>query len=171
MPDDVDPEQLARTICLRLLTGAPRTRAQLAAALAKRGVPQAAAEAVLDRFVEVGLVDDAAYADAWVTSRHAGRGLARRALGHELRQRGVGADHVAAALAQIDVDDEVAAAAELVRRRMSAPGRLPREVRERRLVGMLARKGYAPALALRVVREQLDAADESVRAGHGGGSP
>lgn len=171
MPDDVDPEQLARTICLRLLTGAPRTRAQLAAALAKRCVPEAAAEAVLDRFVEVGLVDDAAFADAWVTSRHAGRGLARRALGHELRQRGVGADHVAAALAQIDVDDEVAAATELVRRRMPAPGRLPREVRERRLLGMLARKGYAQAVALRVVREQLDAADESVRAGRGGGSP
>lgn len=159
--DDADPEQVARTICLRLLTGAPRTRAQLAAALARRGVPEGAAEAVLDRFVQVGLIDDASYAAAWVTSRHAGRGLARRALGHELRQRGVAPDQVTAALAQIDYDAELATARDLVRRRLPGQARLPRQAKERRLVGMLGRKGYPPALALRVVREELDIADNA----------
>ncbi|MBA3250380.1 MAG: regulatory protein RecX, partial [Geodermatophilaceae bacterium] len=76
-----DPESTARIICLRLLTLAPRTRAQLAQALERRGVPPAASEAVLDRFDEVGLIDDAAFSRAWVASRHAGRGLAGRALG------------------------------------------------------------------------------------------
>lgn len=85
-----DPETTARTICLRMLTAAPRTRAQLAEALAKRGIPDDVAQQVLDRLVTVGLIDDAAYAEAWVRSRHESRGLARRALVHELRRRGGG---------------------------------------------------------------------------------
>jgi regulatory protein len=80
-----DPESVARGICLRALTGAPKTRQQLADLLATRGVPDDAAEAVLDRYTEVGLIDDAAFARAWVSSRQAGRGLARRALSSELR--------------------------------------------------------------------------------------
>ena len=86
-----DPEAVARGICLRALTGAPKTRQQLADLLANR-VPDEAAEAVLDRYVEVGLIDDAAYARAWVSSRQAGRGLARRALSAELRAKGVDAE-------------------------------------------------------------------------------
>src|SRR6202045_3914428 len=84
-----DPEAQARQICLRLLTIAPRTRAQLAQALHRRGVPAEAAETVLSRFADVGLIDDAAFARAWVESRHHSRGLARRALTAELRQRGI----------------------------------------------------------------------------------
>lgn len=64
----------ARAICLRLLTGTPRTRKQLADALRKREIPDDAAEEVLSRFEEVGLINDSAFADAWVESRHHGRG-------------------------------------------------------------------------------------------------
>ena len=83
VPDDPerdDPESVARLICLRLLTAAPRTHAELAAALRRRGVPEDAAQAVLSRFAEVKLIDDATFARAWVESRHHGRGLAGRAL-------------------------------------------------------------------------------------------
>ena len=76
--DEADPEAVARLICLRMLTAAPRTRAQLASALRRRGVPEAAAEAVLGRFTEVKLIDDATFASAWVESRHHGRGLSGR---------------------------------------------------------------------------------------------
>ncbi|MGC2008301.1 regulatory protein RecX, partial [Trebonia sp.] len=74
--DPGDPEERARQVCLRLLTLAPRTRAQLADALRKRGIPDETADEVLSRFVDVGLIDDAAFARAWVESRHYGRGLA-----------------------------------------------------------------------------------------------
>ena len=84
-----DPVEQARAICLRLLTGTPRTRKQLADALRKREIPDEAAEEVLSRFEEVGLINDSAFADAWVESRHHGRGLARRALARELRTKGV----------------------------------------------------------------------------------
>ena len=99
---------MARTILLRRLAAAPRTRAQLAADLAAREVPTAVAERVLDRFAEVGLVDDAAFAETWVRTRHAGRGLSRSALRRELRDKGVDDETVAGAVDAIDVDDEAA---------------------------------------------------------------
>jgi regulatory protein len=158
-PEDApgDPEAVARALCLRALTGAPKTRKQLADLLAKRGVPDEAAETVLDRFTEVGLIDDAAYARAWVNSRQAGRGLARRALGAELRAKGVDPEVAAEAVDLIDDDDERAAARRLVDRKVPAMRRLDRATATRRLMGMLARKGYNGGLAAAVVREALDA--------------
>jgi regulatory protein len=153
---EADPEAIARQICLRLLTVAPRTQAQLAAALRRGGVPGDAAAAVLARFAEVKLIDDELFARAWVESRHHGRGLAARALGAELRQRGVASDDIAAALGQLAPDQELATARELVERRLPGTAGMPTVARMRRLAGVLARKGYSPGLAYRVVREALE---------------
>jgi regulatory protein len=150
-----DPEDVARTICLRLLTGAPKTRAQLAEALRKRDVPDEVAARVLDRLTDVRLVDDEAFAHAWVESRHRGRGLARRALAHELRRRGVDDDTVDEAVETLDTEQEVETARALVRRRLPSTARLEPQARTRRLVGMLARKGYSSGVAFRVVREEV----------------
>jgi regulatory protein len=155
--DDLgDPEAAARGLCLRALTGAPKTRQQLADLLADRGIPDDAAEAVLDRLTDVGLIDDAAYARAWVSSRSAGRGLARRALSAELRAKGVDAEVAAVAVEAVDDDDERATARRLVDRKVGAMARLDRATATRRLMGMLARKGYSGGLAAAVVREALD---------------
>jgi regulatory protein len=161
--DPGDPEQVARSICLRALTGAPKTRQQLDDLLAKRGIPDDVAELVLDRFGEVGLIDDAAFARAWVTSRQAGRGLARRALKAELRAKGVDGEVAEEAVALVDDQDEWDAARRLVQRRLPGLRRVDRVTAERRLVGMLARKGYGSGLAAWVVREALDE-DRSGRA-------
>jgi len=159
-PGAADPETVARLICLRLLTSAPRTRAQLAAALRRRGVPDDAAEAVLARLAEVGLIDDAMFARAWVESRHHGRGLARRALAAELGRRGVAREEVSAAVAGLSAETELATARTLVQRRLSATAGLAPPARIRKLVGVLARKGYSPAMAFRVVREVLEEAGD-----------
>ncbi|MFE2305687.1 recombination regulator RecX [Streptomyces sp. NPDC059411] len=151
------PEEQARAICLRLLTGMPRTRRQLADALAKRDIPEEVSEQVLSRFEEVGLIDDAAFAGAWVESRHRGRGLARRALAQELRTKGVDPTLVQEALEQLDSDQEEETARELVERKLRSTRGLERDKRLRRLAGMLARKGYPEGMALRVVRRALEA--------------
>ncbi|MFB6819122.1 recombination regulator RecX [Streptomyces sp. NPDC056347] len=151
-----DPVEQARNICLRLLTGTPRTRKQLADALRKREIPDEAAEEVLSRFEDVGLIDDAAFADAWVESRHHGRGLARRALVRELRTKGVDAAVIDEAVGQLDHEQEEATARELVARKLRSTRGLDREKRLRRLAGMLARKGYGEGMALRVVRQALE---------------
>src|SRR4051794_34767619 len=171
-PEDApgDREVVARNICLRALTGAAKTRQQLAELLARKDVPDDAAAAVLDRFTEVGLIDDAAFARAWVSSRQAGRGLARRALGAELRAKGIEPEIAAAALEEVDPQDEWDAARRLVARRLPSMQRLDRQTAERRLIGMLARKGYGGGLASTVVREALDERDGD-EDGHDGGHP
>ena len=154
--DEADPEAVARQICLKLLAAAPRTRAQLETALRRRGVPEEAAEAVLGRFAEVKLIDDATFANAWVESRHHGRGLSGRALAAELRNRGVGSGDIQAAVARLDPEQEVATARSLVAARLAATRGQPAPARARRLIGALARKGYSPALAYRLTREALE---------------
>jgi regulatory protein len=151
-----DPEERARAVCLRLLTGTPRTRKQLADALRRREIPEDVAEHVLSRFEDVGLIDDAAFADAWVESRHHGRGLARRALARELRTRGVESGVIDRAVDQLDAAQEEETARTLVARKLPGTRGMERDRRLRRLAGMLARKGYNEGLALRVVRRALE---------------
>jgi regulatory protein len=160
---DADPESVARQICLQQLEYAPRTRAELAAVLARKGVPEEAAEAVLSRFAEVGIIDDALFAQMWVTSRHNGRGLAGRALSQELRRKGVEDEVAAAAVGTLEPEQERATARALVDRKLRATRGLPVDARVRRLAGMLARKGYPAGVAFAVVREALAAEGEDER--------
>ncbi|MFD0541579.1 regulatory protein RecX [Actinomadura luteofluorescens] len=133
----------------------PRTRAQLADALHRKQIPDDVAERVLARFTDVGLIDDEAFAQAWVQSRHAGRGLAKRALAAELRRRGVPAEAVNDAVETLDPAQEEQTARALVARKLPATRGADPAKRMRRLVGMLARKGYSPSLSYRVVKEAL----------------
>jgi regulatory protein len=155
---DADPESVARTILLDQLTGRARSRRELADKLAARQVPDEVANRLLDRFEEVGLVDDQAFARSWISGRQAGKGLARRALAQELRRKGVDDEMVREALDEIDPDDEEAAARALVRKKLRSLRRVDDAVATRRLVGMLARKGYGAGLAHAVVRDELAAA-------------
>jgi regulatory protein len=157
-----DPEGIGRTIVLDSLTGQARTRKELADKLAKREVPDDVATELLDRFTEVGLIDDAAYARQWVESRHRSRGLAPRALAQELRRKGVGDEEAKAALEQIDEDDQREAARALVDKKLRSMRGLDPQVATRRLAGLLARKGYAAGLAFSVVREALAGSDDDL---------
>jgi regulatory protein len=156
-PDDVepDPESIARTIALRKLAAAPQTRAQLDDALRRRGVPDDVRARVLDRFGDVGLIDDTMFAQAWVESRHAGRGLAKRALAFELRRRGVEPSIVDHAVAALPAEQEEQTARALVAAKLESTRALEPAARTRRLTGMLARKGYPPGLTFRVVCDAL----------------
>jgi regulatory protein len=157
---DADPESVARKILLDRLTGAPRSRADLEKALARKDVPDDVARRLLDRFTEVGLVDDEAFARAWVESRQRGKGLARRALALELHRKGVESEVAASALDELDADAEAAAARELVRRKLRSVRNVPEPARSRRLLGMLARKGYPAGMAMDAIREELGADEE-----------
>jgi regulatory protein len=149
-----DPEAVARSICLRLLEQRARSRAELAEALRKRDVPDDAAGRVLDRYVEVGLIDDGALAASMAGAQHRERGLARRAVAAKLRQRGL-ADQVEDALTSIDDESERSRARELVDKRLRSLGGLPAEVQTRRLIGLLARKGYSSGVSYAVIRAAM----------------
>jgi regulatory protein len=153
----LDPETAAREICLRQLAGRARSRAELATALTRRQIPDDVIERVLSRFGEVGLIDDRAFAAEFVASRRGTQGLARKALSMQLRQRGIDSETADAALEVVDDDAEEAAARALIARRLRATAGLDAPVRARKLVGVLARKGYSPELAYRVVWDELRA--------------
>ncbi len=155
---EADHEAVARKILLDQLTGRARSRSELATKLSRKGVPDEVATRLLDRFEDVGLVDDEAFARSWVESRQAGKGLARRALAQELRRKGVHDEVAREVLDEVDPEDEVEAARTLVRRKLRSVARLERDAAVRRLAGMLARKGYPPGVAFRVVREELEQA-------------
>jgi len=153
---EADPESVARNIGLRLLTAAPRSRRQLADAFERRGVPSDVAERVLNRFVEVGLLDDAEYARLVVHSQHVDRGLSGRALRFALRKRGIDGELAEAAMSNLDDDDVEAMARSLLARKLRSMTGVDRNTRVRRASGLLARKGYSPSLIARLVREMVD---------------
>ena len=154
---DADAESVARTILLDQLAGRARSRGELADKLRQRQVPEEIAARLLDRFEEVGLVDDAAFADSWVSGRHAAKGLAPRALAVELRRKGVADEVVREALERVGPGQQEEAARALVRKRLRSLQNVDEATRTRRLVGMLARKGYSASLAWTVVRDELGA--------------
>ena len=153
---EADQEAVARKILLDQLTGRARSRHQLEEKLAQKNVPPALATRLLDRFEEVGLVDDEAFAREWVRQRSSGRGLARRALAHELKRKGIDDEVAREALDEVDPDDEREVARELVRRKLRSVQGLDPDKATRRLVGMLARKGHSPGVAYAVVKEALE---------------
>ncbi|MBF6165821.1 recombination regulator RecX [Streptomyces gardneri] len=146
----------AKEACLRLLAVRARSRAELAQRLAAKGYSAEVSERALDRLTEVGLIDDAAFAEQWVHARHTFSGKGKQALAQELRRKGVAQSDAASALDAITSDEEEARATELVRRKLrSLPRELDRDKTIRRLVGMLARRGYSQATAYRVVKAEL----------------
>jgi regulatory protein len=150
---------VARTILLDALTGQARSRKELREKLAKKDVPDELAERLLDRFTEVGLVNDEAFARSWVDSRQRSRGLARRALAQELRRKGVDDETARTALDDLDPSQEEDAARQLVRKKLRSLRGVDHATATRRLAGVLARKGYPAGLAFRVVREELGVAE------------
>jgi regulatory protein len=150
-------EEQARDLCLRLLTVRARTRVELEKQLAKRGYPDDVSQRVLDRLGEVGLVDDADFAEQWVRSRRANAGKGKRALAAELRTKGVDNDVITEALADIDAGAERQRAEQLVRDKLRREKFADDDDTKvvRRLVGMLARRGYSQTMALDVVKDEL----------------
>jgi regulatory protein len=157
-------EELARALCLRLLTARARTRAELSGQLTKRGYPDDIRDRVLDRLAAAGLVDDADFAEQWVRSRRVSSGKSRRALAAELHTKGVDNDIITTALGGLDAAAERERAEQLVRARLRREALGEDDTRvSRRLAGMLARRGYSQTLAGEVVVAELAAERERRR--------
>src|SRR3954447_4883931 len=154
---EVSREEQARNLCLRLLTARARTRAELEGQLAKRGYPDDVSGRALDRLVQVGLIDDVDFAEQWIRSRRLNAGKGKRALAAELRTKGVDDDVITAALAGIDAEAERDRAEQLVRDKLRREklGEDDDSKLARRLVGMLARRGYSQTMAFDVVKGEL----------------
>jgi regulatory protein len=153
---EADPLSVARNIALRQLSLAPKTRYELEQKLAKKGVDETITKECLDRLTEVGLIDDLAYAEMFVRSKCVTKKISRSVLRMELRQKGIGDEHIEQALLQISDEDEYEMATQLVIKKLRSMNGLEKEVIQRRLYGLLARKGYHSGIVIRVIKEQIN---------------
>lgn len=157
-PAELSPEEAgkaAKEVCFDLLAIRPRSKDELRQALRRKGFDEETREVMLGKLDHAGLVDDAAFAESWVRSRHTHQGLARRALVAELRRKGVDDEVAAQAADEVGQDCEEQRARDLVRKRLRTMGNVDEQTAIRRLLGMLGRKGYPQGLAYSVIRDEL----------------
>ncbi|MBN6041633.1 regulatory protein RecX [Amycolatopsis sp. 195334CR] len=157
-PEELSPEERAKKakeVCFDLLAARPRTKDELRQALRRKGFDEDTRETILGKLDNAGLVDDAAFAEVWVRSRHNHQGLARHALVAELKRKGVDAEIAVQAAGEVDREAEEQKARELVRKRLRSLGNVDEQTAIRRLLGTLARKGYPQGLSYTVIRDEL----------------
>lgn len=145
-------QERARNLLLNKLTRGPRSRFQLEQMLLKDEVPSDICEEILDRFTQVALIDDAAFAKAFAHDRRATRGLSKSALKRELAKVGVANQYIEDALEGIESEDELELATDLVRRRWNSVRNLEWQARQRRLSGFLGRRGFGGNVVSSAIR-------------------
>ena len=159
-PRLLSPEKLetrARNVLLHQLARSAKSTSQLRKILEQREIPSEIAEKVLERFTEVGLIDDAAYAETIVNSRRTYKGLAKSAIKRELNDKGVSQELVEEAISVITAEDDFESAKQLAIRRYRQMAHLERDVRTRRLAGFLQRKGYGGSSVFAAIKFAEDA--------------
>jgi regulatory protein len=157
-PSELSPEERrkkAKEVCFDLLAARPRSKDELRQALRRKGFDDETNETLLGKLDKAGLVDDSEFAEQWVRSRHAHQGLARSALIMELKRKGIDSEIATQAASEVDRESEEQRARELVRKRLHSLGNVEEQTAIRRLLGVLARKGYPQGLAYNIVREEL----------------
>ena len=146
-------EQRARNVLLYQLARGAKSAHTLKQILERREIDAEIAEAMIERFIEVGLIDDIAYAETVVNSRQKFKGLAKSAIKRELNQKGVEATIVEQVTSEITVETEFEMAIELANKRIVRMANLEYSVRQRRLNGYLARKGYSSSIVMAAVKQ------------------
>jgi len=159
--EETDPYTRAKTIVYNQLAYSAKTRGQLRKKLQAEGFEAELIEPLLDKFEGAKLIDDAEYAQSFVAQKSRTKKLSRAALRRELAERGVRGEEAENALAQRTDEQEREDAAELVRKKlrpgMDLSDRAEKDRVTRRLLGMLARRGYSSSVSMSVIREELAA--------------
>ena len=159
--EETDPYTRAKTIVYNQLAYSAKTRGQLRKKLQSEGFDAELIEPLLDKFEAAKLIDDAEYAQTFVAQKSRTKKLSRAALRRELAERGVRGEEAENALAQRTDEQEREDAAELVRKKlrpgMDLSDRAEKDKVTRRLLGMLARRGYSSSVSMSVIREELAA--------------
>ena len=159
--EETDPYTRAKTIVYNQLAYSAKTRGQLRKKLQAEGFDAELIEPLLDKFEAAKLIDDAEYAQSFVAQKSRTKKLSRAALRRELAERGVRGEEAENALAQRTDEQEREDAAELVRKKlrpgMDLSDRAEKDRVTRRLLGMLARRGYSSSVSMSVIREELAA--------------
>jgi len=156
IPEEIDQNQIAKQVLLRRLSNAPRTRKELAQDLKKKNIEEDVAQVALDRFEELGLINDQTFSDNFVSNTHQRRKLGKKALKQQLRSKGVSEEIANQAVSQISETDEFQAALALALKKMRSIQHDDPQSQIRKIVGLLARKGYSAGLSFQVAKEVIN---------------
>jgi regulatory protein len=146
-------EERARNIVLKLLERGPKSSSELASALEKNEIPAEIAGHVIARFTEVELIDDAAFAQQVVDASRRTKGLARSMVKRKLADKGLNREIIDQVASGISDEDELSVATEVAIKRLGQLSKLDPEVRNRRLVGFLQRRGFGSGVVFAAIRE------------------
>ncbi|HSU97323.1 MAG TPA: regulatory protein RecX [Gemmatimonadaceae bacterium] len=130
---------------LDLLSARPYTVRQLRRKLIQKEVPADEADAVIERLVGAGLLDDERYALAYARSKLVGQGSSARRISQDLARKGVSTELSKQAIEQVVIDEEIdtrAVIERVARKKLASMGDLEPVVLRRRLFAFLARRGY-----------------------------
>ena len=152
---EIEAADAAKQVLLRRLSHAPRTRKELAKDLKDKDISDEVANVALDRFEEVGLINDQVLASNYVSSQHQRKGLGKNALRQQLRAKGISDEVALEAISQITDDQEFQAAFALACKKIRSLQRDDAKTQLRKIVNVLARKGYSSNLAFRVAKEVI----------------
>ncbi|MFM1826465.1 MAG: hypothetical protein RLZZ37_1100 [Actinomycetota bacterium] len=155
IPEEIDQNQIAKQVLLRRLSNAPRTRKELAQDLKKKKIEEDIAQNALDRFEELGLINDQTYSENFVSTTHQRRKLGKKALKQQLRSKGVSEEIASQAVSQISEDEEFSAALALALKKIRSIQNDDPQTQIRKIVGLLARKGYSSSLSFQVAKEVI----------------
>jgi len=146
-------EERARSIILRLLEKGPKSSAELLEVLLKNEIPAEIAKPLIERFTEVELINDQVYAQDLADASRRTKGLARSMVKRKLETKGLDKELIDQVASEISDEDELAVATELAIKRLGQLSHLQPEVRKRRLVGFLQRRGFASSAVFAAIRE------------------
>jgi len=134
----------AKNAAYRLLTRRPHSRAELETKLRNKHFDDAVIGQVIDGLLRLGYVNDRQFAEQWAASRLRLRGLGRRRIEQELRQKGIDQETINEALAGVfDIDAESDAAKRAAEKKLNTMKAADQEAKYRRLAGFLERKGFS----------------------------
>ncbi|MFZ9212635.1 MAG: regulatory protein RecX [Candidatus Nanopelagicales bacterium] len=153
--EEIDQNQIAKQVLLRRLSNAPRTRKELAQDLKKKKIEEDIAKQALDRFEELGLINDQTYSENFVANTHERRKLGKKALKQQLRSKGVSEETANQAVLQISDEDEFKSALALALKKIRSIQNDDPQTQIRKIVSLLARKGYSSSLSFQVAKQVI----------------
>ena len=152
-------EEDVRQALIRLIARGGKSSNALRTALIAKEFPREIVDQMIARFIEVSLIDDFALARDLVEMAVTRKAKAKSVIARELAEKGIPKDAIDAALSGIDQDSELEAAKVIAEKKIRQLLKLEPDVRQRRLAGFLARKGYSSSVvwaAVRFATEQVN---------------
>ena len=157
-----DPAERARALAISMVDRAQRSSADLRAKLVAKDVEPNIADAIVARYIEVGLLNDKSLSAMIARTRQTERGQAPRVIAKELRRKGFSESDIASALEHITVDVQLESATALAASRWERMTGLDADVKARRLAAFLGRKGYPASMVFGLVRDLSRVDNEAV---------